>query len=59
MDPWARRAFMHAATALPREEAAFWLQSVRDVMSPLEKVVARYAFREKDMKLGNIETAKS
>jgi Reverse transcriptase (RNA-dependent DNA polymerase) len=58
MDVWARRAFVYASRALPREEADFWIQSVRDIMSPIEKVVARHAFRDKELKLGNIEIAK-
>ena len=44
----------------PREEEAhFWLQSVQDVMTGLEKVVARHAFGDKELKLGNIEIGKS
>jgi hypothetical protein len=60
MDPWMRRAFIHAAPALPQEEARFWLESVRDTMSPLEKVVACHALKIKDakkLKLGEIQIA--
>jgi hypothetical protein len=58
MDPWARRAFLYAAPALPHEVACFWIQSARDVMSSMEKVVARHAFRDKELKVGNIDIAK-
>jgi hypothetical protein len=57
MDPWSRRAFVRASVALPEEEAKFWIQSVRDGMTPMEKVVARHAFKDKQMKLGNINVA--
>ena len=58
MDEWMRRAFISAAPALPSEEAKFWLQSVKDTMSPIEKVVAHHAFRgrtKKELKLGEIQ----
>ena len=58
MDPWMRRAFISAARALPSEEARFWLQSVKNTMSPIEKVVTCHAFKdstEKELKLGEIQ----
>lgn len=60
-DPWHRRALLHAATALPGDEAKFWLDSVKGNMSPLEKVVARHAFKDRDdkkLRLGAIEIGK-
>jgi hypothetical protein len=41
MDPAGRRAFIRAAAALPADEAKFWVESVRDSLRPLERVVAR------------------
>jgi hypothetical protein len=58
IDPWARRAFVLASRALPAKEARFWIQSVRDVMTPMEKEVARHAFKDKELKLCSIEGAK-
>jgi len=58
MDPWLRRAFVSSSAALPEEEAHFWLQAVRDNLSPLEKVVASFAHKRKDLKLGEINITK-
>ena len=35
-----------------------WLQAVRDNLSPLEKVVASFAHKRKDLKLGEINITK-
>jgi hypothetical protein len=43
MDAWSRRAFIEASAVLPHGESKFWLDSVRDSLRPLERVVAKHA----------------
>jgi hypothetical protein len=55
MDPWSKRAFIKASAALPHEESKFWLDSVRDSLRPLERVVAKHALP--GSKVGDIKIA--
>lgn len=57
MDPWVRRAFIQASTALPREECKFWFEGVRDRMTAMEKTVAHAAFAPDTLRLGNIQVS--
>jgi hypothetical protein len=57
MDPWTRRAFLHASTAMPSEETRFWLDTVRHRMTALEKFVALAALPGENLKLGEISVA--
>jgi hypothetical protein len=53
-DPWTRRALIYAARSLPGDEADHWLSKIKNRMSGMEKIVARWAFKNKGMKLGNV-----
>jgi len=55
-DPWFRRALISAATSLPGDEAPHWIKSIKRRISPMEKVMARWAFRDKKdtLRLGQI-----
>jgi hypothetical protein len=55
MDAWSKRAFIKASAALPHEESKFWLDSVRDSLRPLERVVAKHALP--GSKVGDIKIA--
>jgi hypothetical protein len=55
MDPWSKRAFIKASAVLPHDESKFWLDSVRDSLRPLERVVAKHALP--DSKVGDIKIA--
>jgi hypothetical protein len=57
MDSWTKRAFIHAAVAMPREEARFWFDSIRGRMTAMEKLVALAAFPSEQLKLGEIKVA--
>jgi Reverse transcriptase (RNA-dependent DNA polymerase) len=53
-DPWLRRAMLSAAPCLPGDEANHWLRKLRYDLSTTEKLVARWVFRDRSAKLGNI-----
>jgi hypothetical protein len=53
MDAWSKRAFIKACSALPRDESKFWLDSVRDSLRSLERVVVKFTLP--DAKVGEIK----
>lgn len=58
-DPWLRRAWVYAYSALPREEADVWIKNNRAKLNALEMVIAREAFRDiREVKIGDISFAK-
>jgi hypothetical protein len=57
MDEWTRRAFVASLSVLPGDEPRFWLQSVQNILTALEKLVAVHAFRDKKLKIGEIRIA--
>lgn len=53
-DPWLRRALIYASHSLPGDEAEHWIKKTKGSMSGMEKLVARWAFENKSMKVGGI-----
>ena len=53
-DQWLRRALISAAPSLPGDEAKYWINRIKRDISGIEKIVARWAFRDKALKVGDI-----
>jgi len=53
-DPWLRQALIAATTSLPGDEARHWVRKMKPGMTAMEKIVARWAFRDKEMKIGEV-----
>ncbi|HEX2910278.1 MAG TPA: RNA-directed DNA polymerase [Chloroflexia bacterium] len=54
-DPWLRRAIIKASVALPGDEGIHWINKIKRQMTPLEKIVTKWAFRQENIKLGEIK----
>jgi hypothetical protein len=51
-DPWLRRAIVAAASAWPGDEGHHWIQKVKQQLTFAEKVMARWAFRDRKLNVG-------
>lgn len=54
MDPWARSAYLSVLPSLPGDEAEHWLRGIRRSLSPLERLLVIHAFRDHELKLGDL-----
>ena len=59
VDPWLRRALIYASKSLPGDEADHWIKKTRGGMRGMEKLVARWAFRNRGMKLGEVSVIRN
>ncbi len=56
-DPWLRRAIVASASAWPGDESEHWIKHVKSGLSLIEKLLLRWAFRDKHLNVGTIEIA--
>lgn len=53
-DPWLRRAIIAGASALAGDEGDIWLMKVRNRLTFLEKLMVRWAFKNRKLKIGEL-----
>jgi len=54
-DPWLRTAILSSTNTLSGDEANFWVRRVASSMTPIEKLVAKWALKEPNIDLGEIK----
>jgi len=57
MDPWSRVAYLRGLREFPGDEAEHWLREIRRTLTPLERLVVRYVFDDRAMRLGSVTLA--
>lgn len=52
-DPWSRPAFLAGLPAFPGDEATHLLSTLKANLTPMERLVVQWAFRDRTLKLGD------
>lgn len=54
-DQWIRRAIIRSLPSFPGDEGEHWLKKIKPQLTGIEKLVARWTFKDKNLKVGSIE----
>lgn len=54
-DQWIRRAIVRSLPSFPGDEGEHWLKKIKTQLTGIEKLIVRWALRNKNLKVGAIE----